>query len=232
MKSSGVNAAFILHRRPYRDTSLLLELFSRNEGRVTVVAKGARRPKSTLKNAVQLFQPLQVSWQGQQELANLIYAEIEQSLPPFPAQYLPWGFYLNELIYRLLGKFDPYPELFDYYEQLITNLAHNQAHEKQLRLFERELLTELGYGLQLTQEADTHLPLDATAYYHFIPTHGPVRTQIDERNHYVFQGKTLLALANNELNERETLHDAKRLLRLALNALLGDKPIKSRELLQ
>ena len=223
--------AFILHRRAYRDTSLLLELFTQTEGRISVIAKGAKRPKSPLKNGIQLFQPVLVSWQGKHDLLTLTQTDSEHFFSPLPDHYLAWGFYLNELLYRLLGKHDPYPDLFIHYQQLIFELSCNRGSEKLLRLFERELLTQLGYGLQLTHEANTQAPIDRAAYYHFLPSEGAVRTHAINNTHYTFKGHSLVSLAKGELDEPETLHDAKRLLRFVLTTLLGDKPLKSRELL-
>ncbi len=223
--------AFVLHRRAYRDTSLILELFTQSEGRISVVAKGAKRATSPLKQSGQLFQPLLISWRGKHELLTLTQADCEHYFMPLPPNYLAWGFYANELLYRLLGKQDPYPKLFSNYQQLIFELSCNRGNEKLLRLFERELLVELGYGLHLTHEANTHQAIDVTAYYHFIPSQGAVKSKAQDNTRYTFKGKSLVALARGDLDDIEILADAKRLLRFALSHLLGDKPLKSRELL-
>ena len=222
--------AFVLHRRNYRDTSLIIELFTLHNGRISVVAKGAKRAKSPLRHSLHLFQPMFVLAKGQAELQTLIQAESIAPLAAINQAYLAWAFYLNELLFRLLGKHDPYPKLFHQYQDLLHHLTGKNIEEKQLRLFEYDLLTELGYGLQLATDANNE-PLNSTAYYHCMPQHAPVKTRFKDHTTFIYSGNSLLALQTRQLDTSTALHDAKRLLRYALQQLLGNKPLKSRELL-
>ena len=150
--------AFVLHAYPFRETSLIVEAFSRNFGRVALVAKGARRPKSSLRGLLLAFQPLLLSWTGKAELRTLTRAEWQGGQPPLPGLALICGFYLNELLLKLLPREDPHERLFDYYQQALLALAREPEPAVVLRRFELLLLTELGYALLLEREADSGAP--------------------------------------------------------------------------
>lgn len=222
--------AFVLHRRPYRDTSLLIEFFTLNNGRINTIAKGAKRSKSPLRSSLQSFQPLLIACRGKRELQTLTQVELQSPFANINGTYLAWAFYTNELLFRLLAKQDPYPKLFNHYTQLLRNLAENIVTEKHLRLFEYDLLTELGYGLQLHHDTNQQA-LDMHSYYHVIPQQSPQKTNITATNAQIYPGSSLLALQSRKLTQQHVLADIKRLLRQALQNLLGDKPLKSRELL-
>ena len=159
--------AFVLHSYPFRETSLVLEVFSRQHGRVPLVARGARRPKSALRGLLMSFQPLQLSWFGKHELRTLHSAEWQGGQPQLQGTALLCGFYLNELMLNLMARDDPHASLFDYYQQTLQRLAQEADHAFTLRCFEKHMLQELGYALLLETEAgsgrsivpDAELPL-------------------------------------------------------------------------
>jgi DNA repair protein RecO (recombination protein O) len=228
--NTALQAAFVLHRRNYRDTSQIIELFTASAGRISVVAKGAKRRKSPLHTSLQMFQPLLVSWQGKHELQTLVHAELQQPFAMVSGKYLAWAFYLNELLFRLLQKHEPYPFLFDHYQRLLQQITQQDVTEKALRYFELDLLQRMGYALNLTHD-DHNAPLETSCYYHCQPGQNPLKIQYKAESRQHYSGAMLLALAEQNLNG-EQLKQAKHLLRQALASLLGDKPLKSRELVQ
>ena len=223
--------AFLLHSRAYRNTSMIVDLFCLHHGWISAVAKGVKSTKSSMRNNLQAFQPLLISWYGRNELVTLTQAEIDTPFPSIKADYLAWGFYLNELLYRLLGKHDPQPQLFADYQNILLALCNETASEKHLRYFECNLLANLGYGLQLATETNTRCPLEPDTDYHYSFDHGPRRQEIKSSNPLnIFKGSSLLALHERRLDDTQILSDAKRLLRGAIHSLLGDRPLRSREL--
>ena len=225
----SLEPAFVLHQRPYKESSALVDIFSKMHGKLSLVAKGLRRQVAWL-NALQLFQPLLISAQGRGELLTLTHIETQAAAYHLKAEQLFSGFYINELLSRLLAKQDPHPALFVVYENLLIALEHQTAEQLQpnLRYFEKCLLKELGYGLSL----DTH-KICATQNYQYEPEVGLIRcvdavALTTEKN--IFSGACLLAIANDNLQDVHSLRAAKRLMRLALQPLLGDKPLKSRDL--
>ena len=226
----SVQTAFVLHRRDYRDTSQIIELFTLNHGRISVVAKGCKRPKSPLKTSLQMFQPLLVNWQGKHELMTLTHAELDKPFSTINGKYLAWAFYINELLYRLLQKHEPYPNIFQHYQLLIHNIINKKVVEADLRLFEHDVLTRMGYGLHLKSD-ENNFPLEPSTYYFLEPAQSPIKTTFSDGKH-IYLGEDLSALAEHRMVSPEHLKAAKRLLRHALQHLIGDKPFKSRELLQ
>ena len=216
--------AFVLHHRPYRETSVLLDLFTQEQGRIALVAKGVRNQRSPLRALLQLFTPLLVSWQGKGELMTLSSAEPNGLPMQLRGDCLLSGFYLNELLTRLLHKHDPHPALYTIYQHTLIELQGGVLQQKTLRVFEKKLLAELGYGLQIEK-------VIAEKYYHFCPEQGLTEclenaTPLTR----IFSGKHLLAIAAEQLESEELLRDAKRLMRLALGGLLGPKPLQCRSL--
>src|SRR5437763_16220263 len=165
--------AFVLHAYPYRETSLIVEAFTPDFGRVALVARGAKRPRSELRGLLQGFQPLLLSWSGQQELKTLLKAEWRGGLPRVGGGALLCGFYLNELLLKLLPREDPHPELFRHYGNALARLAATADHAPVLRQFEVELLAALGYALPLEREADTGRRIDPAARYYYAFERGP-----------------------------------------------------------
>lgn len=221
---------FVLHSRPYRNTSLIIEVLTRSHGRLPLVARSARGMKSRYKGKLQPFSPLLASWSGRGELMSL--GNLEFNGPPFglEGRALLCGFYLNELLMRLLHRDDPHPDIFDSYECALKNLENTDGISKALRQFEKQLLDHLGYGLSLTTEAKTRKPIEASAFYQFYPDHGFVEYLGNLENPLVFQGKNLLAMAREEWSDEGVLKEAKKIMRMAISRHLGERPLKSREL--
>lgn len=225
----NLEPAFVLHRRPYRNTSLLVELFTRSHGRVAVVARSARGMKSRYKGVLQPFSPLLVAWLGRNELKTLGNIELCGASYALEGNALACGFYLNELLLRLLEREDPHPYLFELYQTSLAELQHLDQIEKTLRIFEKKLLQELGYGLPLNHEAESGNPIDPAANYQYIPEQGFIRRLASESNS-LFSGLSLIALQDEALEDESTLKEIKLLMRVALTHHLGSKPLKSRDL--
>ena len=204
---------FILHSRPYRETSLLLEVLSRDHGRVGLVARGVRSARSRTPRA--LLQPLMLlnfAWSGQGELATLTAAEAAGAPLALTGEALLCGLYLNELITRLLPRADPHPDIFFAYAETLERLRGKNTHAWQLRRFERDLLGDLGYGLVLEHEAESDAPIDAASEYAYRLDAGPVPWR-DVRDGLKLRGTALLALATDQEPNAEDLASLRRLLR-------------------
>jgi DNA repair protein RecO (recombination protein O) len=228
----ALQPSFILHHRPYRETSLLLDLFTRDYGRISLISRGVRRGRSPLKALLQPFNTLLVSWQGKTELMTMTGAERNGVPAHLSGDCLLSGFYLNELLMRVLHKHDPHPDLYTVYHQTLIELQAPVLHQKTLRLFEKKLLAELGYGLQLDQDMTTGKPIDADRFYRF---HAEFGFELDENStnsasNTAFSGKSLIALATEQLEDSECLRDIKRLMRRVLAPLIGSQPLYSRKL--
>ena len=163
--------AYLLHHRPWSDSSRILDLMTRGHGRVTLFAHGARRPKSPMRSVLRPFVPLLISWSGRADGGTLTAAEAAAAAPVLAPGRLLSGYYLNELLLKLLPKEDRHETLFDAYASALGGLATGDE-QAALRQFERVLLDELGYGVELSREAGTGRPLDADRYYHFEPGRG------------------------------------------------------------
>lgn len=221
----------VLHHRPYRDTSVLLELFTQAHGRVGAIARGVRTEKSRWAGSLQSFRPLLMSWSGRGELVTVSAVEENGPAMFLTGTALTCGFYLNELLMRLLQRNDPHGRLLSMYWDAIQRLAADTAPDITLRVFEKQLLQELGYGLQLEQSADRGAPIDPEARYSYEIERGPVA--YNERSYGVsVLGSTLLSLARGELHDDTARRESKRLMRAILAHYLGDKPLHSRELIQ
>ena len=227
--------SYILHTRPYRDTSLWIDFFSKEQGRVAAIAHGTRRLRSPYKMTLQQFTPILITGRGKGDLLALNNAEIDGSAFHLSGDRLHCGWYLNELILRLLIRFDPYPQLFQYYAESIQALACSQrGPEAVLRLFEKRLLKELGYGLTLSQEAGTGVAVHPEAYYYYQATEGLslVTNYQSHKNSQikrsVFIGKHLLSIEADQMEDPAVLRDAKRLMRIALAQRLGHRPLRTR----
>ncbi|MEE9493446.1 MAG: DNA repair protein RecO [Gammaproteobacteria bacterium] len=219
----------VLHHYPYRDSSVILEVFTREHGRLGIIARGVRSQKSRIRSDVQPFRQLRLSWNMRGELGTLTHIETTRSYPQPQIPALYSAYYLNELMMRLLARHDPHPVLFDTYIETLTALFEHQAVEPRLRYFEKCLLEELGYGLVLDVDVETGEALDPDRYYEYRFEHGPVAAR-EGHTGVVFQGSHLLAIAANTFQRDDVLSDAKRLMRYILSGYLGDKPLKTREL--
>ena len=217
---------YILHHRPYRDTSRILEVLTREHGRLSLFARGVRGPKAKLASILQPFQMLLFSWSGRGDAAQLTGAESAQAAPPLPASCLMAAFYLNELLMKLTTRHDPLPVLFDNYDQTLQGLRHGESLEPRLRVFEKRLLEALGYGLDLSAEAQTGKRIEPDEYYHFRPEQGLVATVADAAG--ALAGTSLIGLASEHLESARELEDAKRLLQAALAQCLEGRPLATR----
>jgi DNA repair protein RecO (recombination protein O) len=224
--------AFVLHTSDYRETSLLVEAYSRNHGRIGLIAKGARRPKTGLRAVLNPFQPLLLSWSGKSDLVTLTAAEPDQSALVLNGEALYCGFYMNELLMRLLHRHDPHERLFDAYQSALVRLQTGGEYDVTLRIFEKHLLQELGYGLVLDREVTTNTPIEPDRIYNFLPERGPVPADGGQTDGVKIQGRSLLALAAGQFNDAQELREAKRLMRSMLAPHLGERPLYSRELFQ
>jgi DNA repair protein RecO (recombination protein O) len=225
--------AFILHHRPYRDTSRIIEVFSREQGRLTLFARGARGPKSRTASLLQPFVPLLVSWRGHGEAAQLTAVELATWAPQaargvagLPARNVMSGFYVNELLLRLTIRDDPHPELFDAYADVLGALAAGDAPEAPLRLFERRLLEALGYGVELEAELDSGRAIDPDGRYVYRAGQGVARAVADAPG--AVAGRSLLGLAAGRLADPAELDDARRVLRAALDYCLEGRELATR----
>jgi DNA repair protein RecO (recombination protein O) len=202
---------------------------ARRDGRVGLVARGVHRPRSTLGALLQPFRPLLLSWRGRGELATLTAAEPGEAGPALAGRTLLSGFYVNELVLRLLPRQDPHPMLFRHYLEALAGLADGQEAAS-LRRFEKALLDELGYGLVLDRAADTGAPLEPGRLYAYRFDHGPVAEPARGREALAVHGDTLLGLAEGRLVGPRQQREARALMRMALARLLGDRPLHSRRL--
>lgn len=221
--------AFVLHRRPYQERSLLLEVFSRDYGRLGIIAYGAAATRSRLKGLLQPFTPLTLSWNSRGELARLQDAE-ELGLPwALLHSKVLAGLYVNELLVKLLPRHDPQPQLFTFYSALLSVLSSAEPEEPALRRFEKQLLAELGYGLNLEHAVDSGQPIVAEAHYCYVVDHGALGSANTGQGVSV-SGRGLLALREDILSDPLLLQEVKRLTRAALAAQLKGRALKTREL--
>ncbi len=233
-------AAFVLHTYAYRETSLIVEAFTAEHGRVAMVARGAKRPRSETRGLLQAFQPLTLSWAGAGELKTLLKAEWGGGLALPRGAALLCGFYLNELLLKLLAREDAHPALYRDYQDALGALCATTKAATQgavLRRFELRLLAELGYALPLTHDADTGAAVDPAARYHYDFGHGPrsvassVAREPGTRYPRV-RGATLLGLAANVYPDAETAAEARLLMRGVLDHYLEERRIFSRRVVQ
>lgn len=238
---ASLQQAFVLHHTPYRNSSLILQLFSHDHGRVSVVARGVRAAKSPWRGLVQPFRPLLVSWRGRSDLHTLTDVEAGGRPVELPGRWLFSGYYLNELLLRLLPAGDAHEALYRQYSTALAKLAHlavatdahSPEHEILLRLFEKQLLEEAGYGLQLETEADTGHPIDGERRYCYVLEKGPVAGDNEPfGDGIMLSGRTLLALAAGDLSDPQLRKESKQLMRVAVAACLGDRPLHTRRLMQ
>lgn len=225
--------AYIIHHRAFRDTSQILEVITPDYGRLSLMSRGSRGGKSRLKSILQPFRPLLVGWSGKGEMPTLTGAEPQAvKTLMLTGKALPSAFYVNELIMKLLHKHDVHERVFQLYESIIRLLADKNEVEPILRLFEKQLLEELGFGLNLAVNAETSEAVLTDEEYAYYLEHGPVSLSSVHDESYILKlrGKSLLDLHANTLDSEQSLRDAKRLMRSILHYYLEGKPIKSREL--
>lgn len=225
----ALSPAFVLHSRAYRETSELVELLTRDHGRVDLVARGMRRPRSGLRGLLQPFQPLLVSWGGRgSSLMTLHAAESGGAAIALRGTSLMSAFYMNELVLRFLHKGDPHPALFGEYAATLLSLATGEPAEHALRRFEMGLLAEAGYGLNLDCDAETGAPLDPQRHYCYVIERGPVPAQGVRETEQAYLGAELLAIGRCEFAPGQEAQRARRLLRSVLDFYLAGRPLRTR----
>jgi len=226
--------AYVLHSRPYRETSLLLEVLTPEHGRVALVARGARRPRSDLRGTLLPFQPLALSWFGKNEVRTLHIADWQGGVPQLSGLPLICGFYLNELMMRLTVRDDPHPETWNIYDAAVRGLASGQSPASILRRFELNLIRCLGYAPELETDADG-VAINPQRLYCCQPGLPPkldLGAEPADRVALV-GGSTLLAMSRADFSNDLTRREARGYLRLILTELLGaDARLATRELLQ
>lgn len=220
---------FVLHSYPYKETSLIVELLSRDFGRVALIAKGAKRPHSKLRGALQTFQPLAVSWSGKAEVRTLTAAEWVGGLLPLERSALLCGFYLNELLVKLLARDDPHPALFDHYVATLNQLAHDEPPPIVLRKFERALLKETGVGGSFAHTAEG-TAIDPERTYVVDPERGPREPHPADTAPRV-AGRTLLDMEREDYSDPVTQTQSKFLMRSLLAHHLGGAQLNTRQIL-
>lgn len=221
--------AFILHQRPYRETSLLLETLTRDHGRIGLIARGARRPRSRLAAVLQPFRPLHLSWSGRGDLKTLRSAEEAGPFTSPCGDRLMPAFYLNELLLRSLHRGDPHPGLFAHYFQTLSGLGAGSALEPGLRSFEWLLLNECGYGLVLSRTGCDAEPIDPESRYRYALDSGPERVPGGVEGALVFAGHHLLAMARGDFSDPAVASAARELFSAALKYFLGLESLKTRD---
>ena len=221
--------AYVLHQHAYRDTSRIVEVFTAEHGRLTLFARGANGAKSTLRGVLRPFQRLLLSWSGRSEACQLVSAELDGALTSLAKERLMSGFYLNELLLKLTERCDPHPEVFAAYAACIGGLAGGEPEEASLRRFEKRLLDNLGYGLDLSRAADG-APIFPDAYYRFAAERGAQLCVADAPG--AVYGRSLTDLVDDRFVDARSLRDAKRVLRTALEACLDGRELKSREVMR
>lgn len=213
---------YILNARPYNDTSLLVEAFTRGHGRIGFIARGARGAKSKTRALLQVLQPLLLSWTQSGELGALTAVEAAGPSLPISGERVFYGWYVNELLLKLLQRQDPHPGLFETYALTLSQLAGDAA-EHALRIFEKRLLDDLGYGLQLPDDLEPDL------HYRYDWAEGPVPVPAGPGS---IAGASLIALAEETLDSEQAQLDARRLLKLALQQQLGGKTLETPNMLR
>jgi DNA repair protein RecO (recombination protein O) len=228
----SLEPAFMLHHYPWRDTSRIVELITRTHGRVSVFARASRQASSPLGAALQPFSELLVSWTGRGEAGQLTGAERVRAPSPLAGDRLMSGFYANELLLKLLQRSDPHPALFDAYAVLLGRLQDPGCEAaRALRLFEKRLLDELGWGLNLEHDTTSGAPVVAARSYRYRIDGGPELLDGVAEGSLIFCGESLLSLAREALDDPRSLNDARRLLRAALDQCLDGRPLSTREVL-
>lgn len=221
---------YILHRRPFRDSSQILDIVTRDHGKIAVVARGSRGAKSRLAGVLRPFLPLQVSWVAKSDLGTLTGAEAAGAPSGMVGDALLSAYYINELLLNFLHRYDPQPEIYALYTQVIQALAGTDDVAATLRCFEIEFLSLLGYAVNLDQVAYSHESVVAEQNYEYRIEQGPVAVQRDA-GEMIFSGSCLLAIAEQRFDDPDTLRAANRLLREVIAFHLGGKELKSRKVL-
>ena len=221
--------AFILHQRVFRESSFLLDIFSRDHGRISLVAKGVRKQKRSQAGLLQIYQPLLLSWQGRRDLQTLTAVEPNGPAYLLRAESALCGLYINELMMKLLPLGESESNLYIDYQKALFGLQEALQNEITLRLFEKQLLSHLGYGLVLDQDVETGEPIDEGKDYYYVADEGLYRWQSGQERNRI-SGRSLQHLVKEQDFDEKSLNEIKQLMRMVIHFYLGDKPLRSREL--
>jgi DNA repair protein RecO (recombination protein O) len=231
-RRAHLEPGYVLHTYAYKETSLVVEAFTRRYGRIALLARGARRPRSALRGVLLSFHPLAMSWSGSAELGTLIAAEWAGGPPALAGIGLMCGFYLNELLMRLVPREDPHETLFDAYARSLERLAAGAPHAEVLRGFEKRMLGELGYAPMFDRDALGGAPIDPAVRYVYEPDRGPVATNGARGGELVVSGQTLIDLARDAFASAATRDEARVLMRALIAHRLQGQPLHTREVLR
>ncbi|HEV2321471.1 MAG TPA: DNA repair protein RecO [Gammaproteobacteria bacterium] len=223
----ALTQGYVLHQRAWRETSRIVEVWTREHGRLGLVARGVRRPKSPFRSLLQPFMPVLLSWSQRGELGNLTGLETAAVPAMLEGRALMAGFYMNELLLRLLPRQDAHPGLYDWYAATLTKLAASRQPAASLRVFEKHLLSAMGYGLILTHASAGGVPVDPEGRYRYDLDSGPQPITGKLVAGVLISGRALLALHHEALDDAEDLKAVKRLLRAALEQHLDGKALKT-----
>ena len=220
-------AAYVLHLHPFSETSLVVDVFSRDHGRVPLLARGARRPRSAMRGMLMSFQPLELGWFGGGEVKTLARVEWLGGMPLLGGRCLLLGYYLNELLLKLLPREDAHGALFDAYAAALSSLAAGSDDAPELRRFEKTLLKELGYGLTLETDVESGRPVVPDREYAYLIERGPVQ-KLGADETAVVCGQTLLDMAADDYSSPRTRVESRHLMRQLIAHHMGGKPLQSR----
>jgi DNA repair protein RecO (recombination protein O) len=223
--------AFVLHAHPFSETSLVVDIFSRDYGRLPLLARGARRPRSLMRGNLMAFAPLELGWFGGGEVKTLAKAEWLGGMPLLAGRCLLLGYYLNELLVKLLPRDDAHPQLFDAYADALRALSNGAEDAPELRRFEQALLKELGYGLTLDVDAKSGAKVEAEKDYVYWIERGPVEhvaSSVGAGDTPYVRGKTLLDMVADDYTDVRTRAESKGLMRQLIAHHLSGKPLQSR----
>lgn len=224
--------AYVLHTYPFRETSLIVEVFSRDFGRMALLARGARRPRAAIRGLLMAFQPLEIGWAGKGEVLTLMKAEWQGGQPLLAGEALFCGYYLNELLMHLLPREDAHEQLFGRYADMLVRLGASsggKVREADLRSFEKALLQELGYGLTLSHDG-VGAAIVAEGFYTYRMELGPVRLEHAQEAAQVVSGQTLLDLEAEDFSDPRSRLEAKQLMRTLMAYYLAGKELETRKI--
>jgi DNA repair protein RecO (recombination protein O) len=224
--------AYILHQRSYRNSSQLLNCLAENHGLLTLVAQGSRRSNTGQRAVLQPFLPLRLSWVRRGELGRLTHAELEPPARELSGRSLLAGYYLNELLLRLLAAGDPNAAIFSCYSECLSDLANSTGMPRALRIFEFRLLQALGYGVELDHDVETGEPIQPERTYRYEAERGACASATSGAGDDMYLGRDLIALRDGSLGDEQSLRAAQRLLTRVLDSYLGERPLRTRTVMR
>ena len=222
----SLQAGFLLHHQNYRESSLIIDVFTQAAGRVSLIAKGVRQQKAQYLGLLRPFTPLNISYIGSGNLKTLCHVEAGQSDPILPGLNTYCGFYLNELLRHFIPAGEPHPDVFLSYLACLQQLKLSHAIEAALRIFETQLLQAIGYGLQLEFDYLNQYAIKVDATYQY-----DIEQGVTESAEGQIHGATLIAMQQENYTNERQLNEAKVLMRRIIDFYLQGKPLKSRTLI-